>query len=63
MIEILVSFIVAVLTLLTIPVPDMALVVANGVAYGKQRAFFFVGYQKDSLKLQPELDNCCDITN
>ena len=40
MLEVLVPFTAAVLALLVIPGPDMALVVANGVAYGKRGAFF-----------------------
>ena len=38
--EILLPFVTAVLALLIIPGPDMALVVANGAAYGKKAAFF-----------------------
>lgn len=40
MIEIFIPFVSAVLALLIIPGPDMALVVANGAAYGKRGAFF-----------------------
>lgn len=40
MVEVLVPFVAAVLALLVIPGPDMALVAANGVAYGKRGAFF-----------------------
>ena len=40
MVETLVPFVAAVLALLIIPGPDMALVMANGVAYGKRGAFF-----------------------
>jgi threonine/homoserine/homoserine lactone efflux protein len=40
MIEIFLPFVTAVLALLIIPGPDMALVVANGAAYGKKGAFF-----------------------
>ena len=40
MVEILVPFVAAVLALLVIPGPDMALVVASGIAYGKRGAFF-----------------------
>ncbi len=40
MIETLFPFIVAVFALLIIPGPDMALVIANGAAYGRQGAFF-----------------------
>ena len=40
MIEILLPFTIAVLALLIIPGPDMALVVANGAAYGTRGAFF-----------------------
>ena len=40
MVEILVPFVAAVLALLIIPGPDMALVIANGVAHGKRGAFF-----------------------
>ena len=40
MIEILLPFTIAVLALLIIPGPDMALVVANGAAYGARGAFF-----------------------
>ncbi len=40
MIDILLPFVTAVFALLIIPGPDMALVVANGAAYGKKGAFF-----------------------
>ena len=40
MAETLTPFVAAVLALLVIPGPDMALVMANGVAYGKRGAFF-----------------------
>ena len=40
MIEVILPFVAAVLALLIIPGPDMALVVANGAAYGKRGAFF-----------------------
>jgi threonine/homoserine/homoserine lactone efflux protein len=40
MIDILLPFVTAILALLIVPGPDMALVVANGAAYGKKGAFF-----------------------
>ncbi len=40
MIETLIPFLLAVLALLLIPGPDMAFVMANGIAYGRRGAFF-----------------------
>ncbi len=40
MTETLIPFLLAVLTLLIIPGPDMAFVMANGIAYGRRGAFF-----------------------
>ena len=42
MTETLIPFLLAVLTLLIIPGPDMAFVMANGIAYGRRGAFFSV---------------------
>ena len=40
MIEVLVPFIAAVLVLMVIPGPDMAVLIANGMSYGRRGAFF-----------------------
>ncbi|MCY4318686.1 MAG: LysE family translocator, partial [Alphaproteobacteria bacterium] len=40
MTETLIPFLLAVLALLIVPGPDMAFVMANGIAYGRRGAFF-----------------------